>query len=111
MLSSFIYDRFKTKKEIAEFLNEIVDQDEEEKALKEIKNDKSLDKQDETKLFKPLREYFSDNQNKSQRDGQIFQAHKDGWSQGKIAKEIGISQPAVFKVIRKFRENDLLIKN
>jgi len=104
LLNSFIYDRFETKKEI-------VDQDEEEKALKEIKNNKNSDKQDETKFFKTLREYLSGTQSKSQRDKQIFQAYKDGWSQGKIAKEIGISQPAVFKVIKKFKENNLSISS
>ena len=103
LLNSFVYDRFETKKEIAAFLNEIIDAEKEEQALKEIKNDKSFEKIDEVKAFKPLREYFSDNQSKTQRDENILKAYKDGWSQGKIAKEVGISQPGVFKIIKKLR--------
>ncbi len=103
LLNSFVYDRFETKQEIAAFLNEVVDVDEEKQALKDIKNDKSLEEINETKKFMPLREYFLDNQSKTQRDEKILEAYRDGWSQGKIAKEIGISQPGVFKIVKKLR--------
>jgi len=103
LLNSFIYDRFETKKEIAEFLNEVVDEESEAKTLKEISSQKVDVTEEQAKVFKPLRDYFNETQTKDQRDIQIFQAYKDGWSQGKIAKEIGISQPAVFKVIKKLK--------
>jgi len=103
LLNSFVYDRFETKKEIAEFLNEVVDIEEEEQTLKDMKNDKNFEELNERKASKPLREYFAYDQNKTQRDEKILEAYRDGWSQGKIAKEVGISQPAVFKVIRKLR--------
>ncbi len=102
LVNSFVYDRFETKKEIAEFLNEVVDVEEEERALKEIRSDKGKEAE-QTKASKPLREYFNDMQSKAQRDEQIFLSFKDGWSQGKIAKEIGISQPGVFKIVKKYR--------
>ncbi len=101
LLNSFIYDRFETKKEIAEFLNEVVDQESEAKTLKETSSQKVDVSDEHTKVFKPLRDYFN---NLDDRDKQIVQAYKDGYSQGKIAKEIGISQPAIFKVIKKRKD-------
>jgi Mor family transcriptional regulator len=103
LLNSFIYDRFETKKEIAEFLNEVVDEESEQKTLQEIRSQKVEIKEEKDRVFKPLRDYFRKTQTKEQRDIQIYQAFKDGYSQGKIAKEVRISQPAVFKIIKKLK--------
>jgi predicted transcriptional regulator len=106
LLNSFIYDRFETKKEIAEFLNEVVDEESEQKTLQEIRSQKVEIKEEKDRVSKPLRDYFDKTQTKEQRDIQIYQAYQGGWSQGKIAKEVGISQPAVFKVVKKLKERN-----
>ena len=74
--------------------------------MQEIRSQKVEIKEEKDRVSKPLRDYFRKTQTKEQRDIQIYQAFKDGYSQGKIAKEVGISQPAVFKIVKKLKERN-----
>ena len=48
-----------------------------------------------------LIKFFEDTTNKQERNKKIIEAYKQGYSQYIIAKIIGISQPAVNKIVKR----------
>ncbi len=89
--------------EIKAFLNADVDTSQ----LQELKSASSLveapnsnKKPDEKKLKKMLEKA----KDTKERNTQILKAYKQGYSQHMIAKVLGISQPAVFGVIKRSRK-------
>jgi len=59
--------------------------------------DKRLDMQKLVKMFENIRDI-------KERNKQIIEAIKQGYSQHRVAKVLGISQPAVYGVIKRNRE-------
>jgi len=106
---SWIVENYQTDVEaIKVFLNASVDT----AMLQELKKASGLveapnvdKKPDEEKL----RKMFNEKQDMKERNKQILKAYKKGYSQHMIAKVLGISQPAVYGVIKRSREGVIII--
>ncbi len=98
--NAWLYENYgKNIDEIRDFVLASVDMDE----LKEISKASSLvvaPLSENRKTVENLREIVGNFQNKQERNNRIIQAHKEGYSQQMIAKEVGLSQQAVGKIIK-----------
>jgi len=95
---SIIFKKFHSTKEIKDFfsikvnlsrINSIHESFSEEKITTKPKDNKNIEK------------YFSNLKDKSERNIKILSAYKDGHSQAKIGKALGVSQQAIYKIIQK----------
>ena len=100
---SWIVKHYDDTEEIKAFLNADVDTSQ----LQELKSASGLveapnsDKKPDEKKLKKMLEKAKDIK---ERNTQILKAYKQGYSQHMIAKVLGISQPAVFGVIKRSRK-------
>jgi DNA-binding CsgD family transcriptional regulator len=100
--SSILYQLFATIEERKSFFDTLVN----EQIMSEIKKASRLVEMPLTKEEKSLVELekkFFEGQTLEERNEEIFQAYKEGYSQYKIAKILGVSQPAVSKIVKRLR--------
>ena len=99
--NSYIAQNYKDDKEAIEiFLNSSIDSS----VLQELKRGASLIEApniDKRPKEEDLRAIFENIIDIKERNSKIVQAYKDGYSQHMVAKVLGISQPAVFGVIKR----------
>jgi len=99
--NSLIFQWFETTQEVAEFFD-AGEGEKLEQLGKEIQ--KEEDDIDEThkkaiEEKKPLKEYFNAIVNLDERNKMIKKAYREGWSQHKIAKVVGLSQGMVNRIV------------
>ncbi len=98
--NSWLAKNFSNKSEIKDFLSSPLDKD----TLKELQKASMLVEvaQKENKLtIDKLQKLFSNVKDKKERNKKIYQAYKKGYSQHKIAKLLGLSQPTVSAIIKR----------
>ena len=99
--NSLIFQWFETTQEIAEFFDtgegEYLEQIGKEIQKVEGNIDETHPKPIEEK--KPLEEYFDTIPNLDERNKMIKKAYREGWSQHKIAKAVGLSQGMVNRIV------------
>ncbi len=96
------------KEAIEAFLNSQIDSS----VLQQLKKGASLVEApniDRRAKEEDLRALFRDVTEKKDRNRKIAKAYKEGYSQHMIAKVLGISQPAVFGIIKNYRGQTLNI--
>jgi len=97
---SIMISRFK-ERELKEFLDSDLSRDElgalQDEKRKKITKDKSGAKQQRDK---PLAEYFENIQNKQERNIAMAEAYKNGYTQGEVARELGVSSALVSHCIK-----------
>ena len=102
---SIIYDRFSTKKEIVEFLDQDIEETDMYQLNKELKkpSNTTIDTESLNDKEIPLEQILKDisKMNMKDRNDKIIKAYKEGYSQNLIAKTIGMAQSNVFKIIHK----------
>jgi REP element-mobilizing transposase RayT/Mor family transcriptional regulator len=101
--NSFILRDFKSKEVLESFMNNIIDDHKEYELIKEFRMASADQYISQRVKLKPLSEYFPLNvkYDQEQRDNQIIQAYREGYSQCKIAKHLGVSQYSISKIIKK----------
>ncbi|HIP61887.1 MAG TPA: hypothetical protein EYG98_04960 [Sulfurovum sp.] len=92
---SILIERF-TQSELKEFLGKDLSKDElgalDDEKRKKITKDKKGPKQERSI---PIADYFKDSSDKNERNKAMNKAYKDGYSQGEIARELGVSSALV----------------
>jgi len=92
---SMLIERF-TQSELKEFLRKDLSKDElgalDDEKRKKITKDKKGPNQERSI---PIADYFKDNSDKNERNKAMKKAYKDGYTQGEIARELGVSSALV----------------
>ena len=98
--NSFLVEKFKTKKDILEFMNTKFD-------LATLREASNLVEQANIKkenLVDKLEKIFKDVIDKKLRNELIYKAYLDGYSQHQIARVLNLSQPTVFGIIERVKD-------
>ena len=101
MYNSVVYKKFNTLIQIKEFFDKPIDIARINRIHKLLKKQNRKQPKRPKKLLKSLDPSDFDCKTKEQRDKKIYTAYKKGYSQAKIGIAVGISQQAVYKVIKK----------
>lgn len=102
MLESIIFKRFNQISDIKTFFKKPIDFERISSIQKLLKKQSRAKITRPSKKNKPLtREYFPDIDSRKERNLKILQAYKAGYTQADIGHILGVSQQAIYKIIKK----------
>lgn len=102
MMESIVFKRFNQIRDIKSFFEKPIDFERISSIQKLLKRQSKAKIARPAKKRKPLtQEYFSDVGSKKERNLKIIQAYEAGYTQAHIGYTLGISQQAIYKIIKK----------
>jgi REP element-mobilizing transposase RayT len=101
LYNSVVFKKFNTLSHIKSFFNKPIDVARINRIHTLLKKQNNARPKRPKKALAPLKESYFQSDTQKERNKKIYKAYKEGYSQAKIGMALGISQQAVYKIIKK----------